>query len=951
MPKDNKKSKDGKKKEGTSQEVEVVVKRKSSIVDSSGGSSSSSSSSDNSGTSSENGSLAGDSDGSVGGFVSDNEKGTMTNDSQEGTSQSVACSSTNYVVGMRDRTEEMRRIMSQREMPVRFVTDEQSVPVTDNTHFVPIPSEDGPSTYASKEEQQTSSAKHKPANKGNGKQKQLTKKERKAMERKENGDVQYPGQKSKAPLQVVCGGNENLQVHHFDESAGGSDMFLGTNRDVAIPFLRGEEELGHEMRFTDLHRHSQVRYLRYVTGLGDYISLPASVKLLHRMGFGIAGSGMSDDEPVLPLSMSGAKNIMKHKYSEYVADGAKIVNWRAEFESQADMDRGARAEEYKIIQDTFSNFLESYIESIGDEWMKQTLRTVLHKDLRDILLRFGEVERYIARKEAKSSRRVKELDNIPLAQRTRPQRIGFIVSSLLQWGTKYFNERFEDNTIEKRACSILMHLASTALNEKPCHEDRHRKCTVLHFFLSQCESNPELKSQFLSHRFSGGQTLLHFAAMTGSPCQVDVLLRQGAALNELNDYFKSPVALALRRHQSLIARQLMWHGADIGGALNLNHIFPRSTRQSLNKDWSDYEDHCAMAIPYKAREFINARVKSLNLTMVSWVEALLIEADPRLNLGVDSCKSALHQVRIGGDVMDPLVTAMDRGVLKNRFEKTLRMSIERAEGKGPVVLFLIPCQYTRFDTTMGPHTPHIVRTSMLTDTHRIAAIIADKEKQRMASSEERNDYTSDIKNCRPVRVLTTPISISYADSCMERVDVLEPFFSWEHNGLIYGYILPNSVTHTLPDSPNRQITLNINVSETASHRFKDSFFMVQAIQLKIREQVEPLFKYPVNPNHQDERSEAIAAEVAKRKAAKMAEQAAEVNRKERAGREKEERYNSMVADVHRGVALNKIKREEMETAVAVMEAETAARSAAVASASVTPQANAPNNKRGKTKTE
>ncbi|CAO4376416.1 unnamed protein product [Caenorhabditis nigoni] len=940
MPKDNKKSKDGKKKEGTSQEVEVVVKRKSSIVDSSGGSSSSSSSS-SSGTSSEHGSLAGDSDGSVGGF--DNEKGTMTNDSQEGTSQ--ACSSANYVVGMRDRTEEMRRIMSQqREMPVRFVTNEEGVPVTDNTHFVPIPSEDGPSTSSSKEEQQTSSAKHKPANKGNGKQKQLTKKERKAMERKEKGEIQYPGQKSKAaPLQVVCGGgNENVQVHHFDESAGGSDMFLGTNRDVAVPFLRGEEQLGGEMRFTDLQRSSQVRYLRYVTGLGDYVSLPASVKLLHRMGFGIAGSGMSDDEPVLPLSMSGAKNnIQKHKYSEYVADGAKIVNWRAEFESQADMDRGARAEEYKIIQDTFSNFLESYIESIGDEWMKQTLRTVVHKDLRDILLRFGEVERYIARKEAKSSRRVKELDNIPLAQRTRPQRIGFIVSSLLQWGTKFFNERFEDNSIEKRACSILMHLASTALNEKPCHEDRHRKCTVLHFFLSQCESNPELKSQFLTHRFSGGQTLLHFAAMTGSPCQVDVLLRQGAALNELNDYFKSPVALALRRHQSLVARQLMWHGADIGGALNLNHIFPRSIRESLNKDWSEYEDHCAKAIPYKAREFIIARLKSLNMTMVSWVEALLIEADPRLNLGVDSCISALHQVRIGGDVLDPLVVAMERGVLK----KTLRMSIERAEGKGPVVLFLVPCQYTRFDTTMGPHTPHIVRTSMLTDTHRIAAIIADKEKQR--SSEERIDYTSDIKNCRPVRVLTTPISITYADSCMERVDLLESFFSWEHNGLIYGYILPNSVTHTLPDSPNRQITLNINVSETASHRFKDSFFMVQAIQLKIREQVEPMFKYPVNPNHQDERAEVVAAEVAKRKAAIMAENAAKVNRKEREAREEEERYNSMVADVHRGVALNRMKKEEMETAVAEMEAETAARSAA-ASASVP---NAVNNKREKTKTE
>lgn len=83
-----------------------------------------------------------------------------------------------------------------------------------------------------------------------------------------------------------------------------------------------------------------------------------------------------------------------------------------------------------------------------------------------------------------------------------------------------------------------------------------------------------------------------------------------------------------------------------------------------NKELSEYHDYQAKSISYKAREFINQRLRALNNSFVSWVEAIIIDADGRVKLGVHSVKSGLHQVRIGQDILDRLVVVQNRTFVK-----------------------------------------------------------------------------------------------------------------------------------------------------------------------------------------------------------------------------------------------------------------------------------------------
>ncbi|CCD70024.1 ANK_REP_REGION domain-containing protein [Caenorhabditis elegans] len=948
MPKD-KKSKQ--KKEGSSgQEVEIVIKRKNSIVDSSGGSSSSSS--ETSGSSSDQSSQSGDSDGSIG---FEHEKGTMTGgDNVQGSSSSHPDLGNNCSVRIRDRTEEMRKLMDEnaKNRPVRIVDNVHGVPITEFTHIVPISDQerdDGPSTsgsYPNREPAQpscSSSKQNGKTAKNNFKQKQLTKKQRKELERKEfeiSGAPApiYPGQKerTKNPIEyVVEKERNNLHVHHFNEWSGdnvrdGEMVVRGTNAaaqsmlgqdTVAIPYLRHEDELGPPMHYTDLHKNSQMRYLRNVNTIGNYTGLPAALKPLHRMGYGIAASGIPDPEPHT-LTINGAKPFMKYQYTDYVKSGAKIINWRSDFVSNADMDQTSQDETYVAIMMDHKKALENMIENTDDEFQKNMIIALRDLDLRQVLLRFGEIERIIVRRKQNYvfSDCFPRFDSL-----SRQARITYVVTQTLDWSTNLFLEKFEDDVTEERACSILMHLASTCPGEKPCYEDKHRKCSILHFLIHTTAN----KNIHLSHKFSGGNTLLHFAAMTGSPCQVDVLLRNGAPLNELNDLHKSPVALAIRRHTSLIARQLMWHGADIGGSLSLNHVQPRTPRQAANKELSEYHDYQAKSISYKAREFINQRLRALNNSFVSWVEAIIIDADGRVKLGVHSVKSGLHQVRIGQDILDRLVVVQNRTFVKKSFQ----MVIERSEfEEEPVVLFLIPCQYNRFDTTMPANFPHIVRVPMVTDALATAERIAAKEKKRIASGGVRVEYKDDLKGCRPIKLLGESVSISFGDGNVDRREILEPFFSFEHNGIIYAYNLPPIISNNLETKSKQvNVTVNLTIPETEGNRFKDCFFMVQAVQIVVREQPQPINPaFESSPNSfnlrpRDPRTDMIAEKVARMRTEKVIEEAARRNEVEM----RDNRVRGIVADIESAIALKKSKSVRGEATTSVSSSNSASSSSQV----------------------
>lgn len=87
--------------------------------------------------------------------ISEHEKGTMTGgDNVQGSSSSHPDLGNNCSVRIRDRTEEMRKLMDEnaKNRPVRIVDNVHGVPITEFTHIVPISDQerdDGPSTSGS----------------------------------------------------------------------------------------------------------------------------------------------------------------------------------------------------------------------------------------------------------------------------------------------------------------------------------------------------------------------------------------------------------------------------------------------------------------------------------------------------------------------------------------------------------------------------------------------------------------------------------------------------------------------------------------------------------------------------------------------------------------------------------------------------------------------------------
>lgn len=491
---------------------------------------------------------------------------------------------------------------------------------------------------------------------------------------------------------------------------------------------------------------------------GSYIATPAAVKPIIRMGFGIAASGIPDKDPLM-LSFGGAKSFMKYRYMDYVVSGAKFINWRSDFLSSIDIDRAAIEGEFASVMESLKTDIEQMRAKAPHNFHRDLIETMLNGELREMLLFFGEVERIVVRGGKKAWKEIQK--NIEYEYHScRKDRLGFIAKAILDWTTTWKCDTYDDGYSQITAFTLLQYFASTGIGEKTCQEQNHRKCTMLSFMLARLDNRQELFKQ----KYNGGYTLLHFAAMTGMPCQVDVLLRLGCSLNVLSTQFNSPVSLALRRHNTLVARQLMWHGADIGSSLTLDHIRPKNPREDANKKMSVFNDSISRKTAYKAREFMISRLKALNNSFTSWVEAILAEADPGINLAIEAVKSSLHQIRIGTDPFDTTVKIKGISFVKVKwflrktklwfFQKNFNMCIQHTESPtDPVVLFMIPCQYTQHDTTMPANFPHIVRVPMFTDALSCAQKIAEKERIQTEQGSPRTDHQEELAGCFPIKMV------------------------------------------------------------------------------------------------------------------------------------------------------------------------------------------------------
>lgn len=843
--------------------------------------------------------------------------------SDGGDSSNTAVQVQHCTVDIRDRTAELHRAMNNHtpNENVRVVTDENGVPVTDETHFRPIQN-DGREPSTSDSYSVTLPIKPQPKqHKANCKPKQLSKKEKKELQKAQGvPEPAYPGQKpnptrKEQPLEMVeiregaVANQDKLYVMeafptveedrtgirdgtmHVKATNEAAQAFLGTSAPVPMPFYRDAKDMGKEMTFTDTHKDSQMKYCRYVNTIGNYTGLPAGVKPLHRMGFGIAASGIRDTEPLV-LSFFGAKPFMKHNFSDYVAvSGTKggIQNWRQDYITQHQTEKmGYATRKAGEAMSDLSKVKDEFINNISHAFIKATLEAIDAADLRALLLYYGEMERVILRNRDREDQ---------MAGGARSSRIAMLTEEVLQWSTGMFVEKMEDGSTTPRRFNLLMALASRLPGEQECSEMGHKKCTMIHFLTTRTDYQIHL-----NHRCTDGNTALHYAAMSGAPCQINALLMSNAPLNVLNESYRSPLALAMRRKTTLQARQLMWLGGNIDGAMSLANYHPKSLKDNDSWEASIYADRCEIGkTPPAAYEWITKRYRALCNTYVSWVDALLGNADARMPLAFHGVNSGLHQIRIGPCVSDELTETNGRV----QVTKTFTMLMERSKiPDHPIHICFIPCQYNKEDTTMPAHFPHIVRVPMLTSSIETAQEINKLEEARKEVHGGRADYKEKIQKMRPLKLFSAKPIVTFGDCKTSHSAALETSFANEHNGVYYIYDLPHSVTDC-----GRQtvITVSITIPQREAQLLSNAFFMVQCIQLMPRATDKPLFPLPADPSTacQDERAEEMSEEMIRRKQVMDAERLAQEAKDELIERRRAALSNDIVLTAQR-------RRDELE---------------------------------------
>uniref|UniRef100_A0A8R1ESN9 Uncharacterized protein n=1 Tax=Caenorhabditis japonica TaxID=281687 RepID=A0A8R1ESN9_CAEJA len=178
-----------------------------------------------------------------------------------------------------------------------------------------------------------------------------------------------------------------------------------------------------------------------------------------------------------------------------------------------------------------------------------------------------------------------------------------------------------------------------------------------------------------------------------------------------------------------------------------------------------------------------------------------------------------------------------------------------------------------------------------------------------------------LKNAKTVENLTKIFNlyrITYGDGLVDRIEVLEPFFSIEHNGLIYAYNLPSHITskifhppslpqafhisavpaHYNSKSPDySRITVNVVIPEAEANRFNDCFFMIQALEV-VNRVAQPMAS---NEKPKDPRADDIAAQVARRKAELVLAEAKKQREWELEEEARDARVRDIVADVQKNV--------------------------------------------------
>ncbi|CAD6193214.1 unnamed protein product [Caenorhabditis auriculariae] len=560
-----------------------------------------------------------------------------------------------------------------------------------------------------------------------------------------------------------------------------------------------DEDLPIGRRYHDAMTFCQRHYLAGMGGIGPYTNQSAAVKLTSRMGFGIAGSGIMDKEPSVKLSMETSRPVLKTTFSELV--GPNIENWRTAFAMGLEREMMSPSINHAGSVRNMQEIIKAKLSAERVEWIHKLLSLILKGEVQKVWKRIQNFNQLLIQGGREASRHF-----TLMAPRDR---YVYIVEQLLT--------KISDN---EQSVNPVMYLACRGAEQTFCFRNNHKNCILLDSLLAALPVFA--RKRYLTAKSSrDGFTALHYAALAGYPCQIDVLLRYGCNLEARSADDKTPLYLACRRPCGLMARQLLWHGADIGaasGGYTTGHF-----RGSQNND------------RFASLKYVSDRVQALESTLRSYVELMLRGTDESFKAAIGDPITDLHTVRLSHCIDDLHEDANRRRTNDKVVEMNFRPRYHAIPQDSMVVLFAIPATYTKYDTTMPACFPHVTRVSLVERPFELAQSFAVSHQQ--LQSDDEHPTTALHRHALRVQGIADRIvpiaAIGNPRLCFE-VDgkglavSLTSFFSEEHNGSVYAYNLPSERDHNgIARMAKGSLRFELN-SGPSMKPYENSHLMLQA---------------------------------------------------------------------------------------------------------------------------
>uniref|UniRef100_A0A7I4YY28 ANK_REP_REGION domain-containing protein n=1 Tax=Haemonchus contortus TaxID=6289 RepID=A0A7I4YY28_HAECO len=450
-------------------------------------------------------------------------------------------------------------------------------------------------------------------------------------------------------------------------------------------------------------------------------------KLRACVGFGIAATGVYDHLPKIAC----ARITRPPYYSDLV--GAHKENWRESYQDfylQEHNHVGALFVERDALEDMAVKMetIASMNDSVySNKWLRKLLMLVLKGKIRKVWRRMLIISELLRDYDSHNNRfRVLGLRQV----------VEHIMKSIVN-----LTRDPQNNT------NVVMYLSSQYAGRKPCFLEKHCQCLMLDLILSSLSPSEcgkvTMEKTSMCHRQA-----VHFAVISGQPCQLNVLMKHGTPCNEFDKSKQAPIHYLVERNNVLMVRQFMWYGSDMS---IVEPSLPKVPSELFNVDNGEV---CT---------FLQTRMKALERIMATWLKAICAG---KLQLG--NAASSLHSVRFlppgGAD------GGIDQSSDPRRLLIGLRPDVigEVTEGDS-LVVFMLPVAFTPQDALMPAAYPHIVRMEMFE---------ASYEPYKQALS-----------------LMKAPTLCVTADQLLSKVYSTVPVFREVHNGYLYAWRIPckNSV--------------------------------------------------------------------------------------------------------------------------------------------------------------